>query len=224
MARSTRSSLAATGNVPTTSHPVEVGKLAPPIGSSKRTSSTGSINRRVVYVNGEESELLDSQEATRFANEATENVFLFVPNLIGELLLNSGERRARLISVTNNRVCESNSGRSITILYEVKPKDVHIVVWCFRSSGCSRWASCQNAGTKHKVWCRSRYGDGSVKSIRCFVYLFFTVVQRHVFSSFCRLPTQTTPFYFKRSSPSTLAATTFTCTALSLQAHRHTSP
>jgi hypothetical protein len=37
-----------------------------------------------MHPDGQETDLLDSQEATRLANEATENVFLFVPNLIGE--------------------------------------------------------------------------------------------------------------------------------------------
>lgn len=82
MARSTRASQAAGANVPTTSDPVEIERVSK--GVSTRSSSTNSVNRRVVHVNGEESEMLDSQEATRYANEATENVFLFVPNLIGE--------------------------------------------------------------------------------------------------------------------------------------------
>jgi hypothetical protein len=37
-----------------------------------------------MHPDGQETDLLDSQEATRLANEATENVLLFVPNLIGE--------------------------------------------------------------------------------------------------------------------------------------------
>jgi hypothetical protein len=83
MPRATRASQSAAANVPTTSDPAEVEKIP----KNARSSSTNSVNRRVVHVNGEESDLLDSQEATRYANEATENVFLFVPNLIGELLV-----------------------------------------------------------------------------------------------------------------------------------------
>lgn len=81
MARSTRVSQAA-ASMPTNSDPNEVERVSR--GVSTRTSSTASVNRRVMHPDGQETDLLDSQEATRLANEATENVFLFVPNLIGE--------------------------------------------------------------------------------------------------------------------------------------------
>lgn len=81
MPRSTRVSQAAAG-VATNSDPIEVEKASR--GVAPRTSSTTSVNRRVMHPDGQESEMLDLQEATRLANEATENVFLFVPNLIGE--------------------------------------------------------------------------------------------------------------------------------------------
>lgn len=89
MARSSR--LAST---PGSSDPAEVEK-PPRVAAATRTSSTNSVTRRVIHVDGEETELLDSQEATRLANEATENVFLFVPNLIGECIA-SVEKGLRL--------------------------------------------------------------------------------------------------------------------------------
>lgn len=70
--------------VPTNSDPAEVERVSRAGMSTTRTSSTNSVNRRVMHPDGQETEWLDSQEATRLANEATENVFLFVPNLIGK--------------------------------------------------------------------------------------------------------------------------------------------
>lgn len=81
MPRSTRVSQSAAA---TASPDFEAGgeKMTP----NKRTTSSKSVasTRSVKAERDETPDVLDSQEATRMANEAKENVFLFVPNLIGE--------------------------------------------------------------------------------------------------------------------------------------------
>lgn len=113
MARSSRVSQAA-GQIA----PEDVGSEKAARGTSaSRTSSTNSVSRRMAHSNGEELELLDSQEATRLANEAQENVFLFVPNLIGSY---GQVGHARTIS---------EEMRADTVSWLDDPQDTHASSW-----------------------------------------------------------------------------------------------
>ena len=79
MARSSRNSQAATRNAPTLPDSVDTEKTT-------RSSTRSSTSKRNANANGDQHGSVDSQEATRRANELQENVFLFVPNLIGKSL------------------------------------------------------------------------------------------------------------------------------------------
>jgi CDP-diacylglycerol--inositol 3-phosphatidyltransferase len=105
MARSSRVSKAA-GQISPSDVESEKGTITR--NANSRTSSSNSVTRRTVHANGEEEEILDSEEAVRRANTAQENVFLFVPNLIGY---------ARVILAALSLYYMKSNPKTCTLLY-----------------------------------------------------------------------------------------------------------
>ncbi|PWN91614.1 hypothetical protein FA10DRAFT_265464 [Acaromyces ingoldii] len=79
---------------------------------NKRTTSSKSVasTRSVKAERDETPDVLDSQEATRMANEAKENVFLFVPNLIGY---------ARIVLAALSLYYMKSNPKTCTLLYGI---------------------------------------------------------------------------------------------------------
>jgi len=111
-------------------------------------------------------EIVDAKQAVDLATAQSysENVFLFVPNLIGKSA-SSGRFYVVLYSATSFRLYARYHGRPVTILYELSSQILYFIVWNFVSFGCCGWASCPCIGADIKVWRGFRYGHGSV----CFV-------------------------------------------------------
>lgn len=107
MARSSRVSKAAGQISPSD---VESEKGTTTRNANPRTSSANSVTRRTVHANGEEENILDSEEAVRLANTAQENVFLFVPNLIGY---------ARVILAALSLYYMESNPKTCTLLYGI---------------------------------------------------------------------------------------------------------
>lgn len=73
------------------------------------------------------------------AHESEENIFLFVPNIIGELT----DQLTNFAKTQFFRVCTNNTGNSRLLLYANQPYRSHGLLRGLSFTGCSRWSCCK---------------------------------------------------------------------------------
>jgi CDP-diacylglycerol--inositol 3-phosphatidyltransferase len=111
-----------------------------------------------------ESDVVDAKLAVDLATAQTydENVFLFLPNIIGKRYFVIPSSACSNF----NRIYSCDSCGAVDTLYENPPENVHPVVWHILPFGRSGWSSRPSTGPDLQVWCRSRHGHGSVSFVR----------------------------------------------------------
>jgi len=105
-------------------------------------------------------EVVDPKHAVDLATAQSysENVFLFVPNLIGTFHL---FRRplAHYRTVPNTRIHPYHFGWPRTALHELPSKVLHAGICSLLSFGCCGRTSSQSVGADIEIWCRFGHGD-----------------------------------------------------------------
>ncbi|KAG6376431.1 hypothetical protein JVT61DRAFT_2419 [Boletus reticuloceps] len=125
--------------------------------------SNGSAQASVTRKSRRRDSFVDAKVAVDLATAQTysENVFLFVPNLIGEraLLIHSAPRTPLLSHDLANRLRTRHSRRTLTPFHELSSKILHHRILYIMPSRCCRWSSRQGARADIKVWCSVGHGD-----------------------------------------------------------------
>src|ERR1051326_8810254 len=95
---------------------------------------------------------------TSTSTETEENIFLFIPNLIG--IPSSSVLtflRHPLTSAASHRLRTRYSRHRISILHAPPPPHMFCTLQCIMYSRCSRWLCCATIQAVHKVWCGLRH-------------------------------------------------------------------
>ena len=130
------------------------------------SSAVNFIRRRRASI-----EVWDAKSAVDLATAQSysENVFLFVPNLIG-VFAPFSETNCSSLTVRIGLFCYRPSNRLHTrhprrrgpALYELPSKVLHDCIWHIMLAGRGRWTCCPRAESDIKIRCCSGYGDGQV--------------------------------------------------------------
>ena len=102
--------------------------------------------------------LVDAKAAVDLATAQTysENVFLFVPNLIGE----NGRRFFACQELKRvGRLHANYIGRTIATFHELPSKILHVGVCRIMFAGRGRWTSRASVGPDVKIWRGPGHGD-----------------------------------------------------------------
>jgi len=128
-------------------------------------------------------EVVDAKEAVDLATAQTysENVFLFVPNLIGKLL-DSPEVTDQAEASNWSRLHANHFGWAFVALHELSSKVLHHCICNILSAGCCRRTSCASTGTDIKIWSRLGYGDWSVRTLKLIIIHMALIQQMQVYN------------------------------------------
>lgn len=159
---------------------------------------------------------IDAKQAVDLATAQSysENVFLFVPNLIGNL--------AYLLSVPSFtrrfRLFACHSGRSLALFYEPPSRLLYDTVRLLVPFGRCGWASCAGFGSNVEVWGCSRHGDRSVCAVndvpKTLTEFEIQGAQHRACCAISLLLILPMPFCSSSLSRSTSAAITCICTGM----------
>ena len=135
-------------------------------GSHGLTISTGSpsepvpmnhqaLRHRVVGMQARTSDQVADSAQSSSASNTNENIFLFVPNLIGiiaRLLCKD------LILTREPRLHQNYSRHNLPLLHAPAPSPLQLHLHSLLPPGCPRWLLCSKTESTHEIWCCSRHG------------------------------------------------------------------
>lgn len=112
-------------------------------------------------------DVVDAKVAVDLATAQTysENVFLFVPNLIGTLFSILHIPKIEMASLTSRRVFQNHPCRRGAPLYELSPKVLYHCLRYLVFAGCRRWTRREGTQPDLKIWGSIGHGNRSVCSL-----------------------------------------------------------